>query len=354
MDNQIRQSLRSDIALQIRGTPDENLRGMDYMLFFDNCREDIILLIAQQLKERNTFRMYIALQCTLITYNLQTGEVKEEAVGCFQSQIVTFTQQSDVDELYDGMVAYINRNIDAYITRGSGWRFSKILCIDLNITTFNPSATRGRGNDGRDLPKVLQKKNALINVTHGLGPNDCFVGAVISSTISKIWPDMPKKARHPECLKTWKDLWEQYHLTYPSSMYTEPTFNYTEMPMDLNRLYLFERENPLYRISVLSYDEKQKCVFTLSPPSVPQDNPNILDTIKIIPIFYYNEHFFGINQLNRLINERSKRHRLFCPICLAGYKTDKLLQEHIINFCNRQTPKQTVYVPNMLENGTSR
>ena len=77
MKYQIRQSLHNDIALQISGTLREDLRAMDYMLFFNNYGEDIKQLIVQQLEERNTFRMYIALQCTLIIYDLQTGEVKE-------------------------------------------------------------------------------------------------------------------------------------------------------------------------------------------------------------------------------------------------------------------------------------
>ena len=72
---------------------------MDYMLFFDNQYEAIKELIEQQLEERSTFRLYIALYATLTMYNLRTGEVAEQSDGFFNSNIVTITQQSNIDEL---------------------------------------------------------------------------------------------------------------------------------------------------------------------------------------------------------------------------------------------------------------
>ena len=75
--------------------------------------------------------------------------------------------------------------------------------------------------------------------------------------------------------------------------------------------------NPLalcYRISILTYSDKQKCIYILRSPNLPQDD----DTIKIIPIFYYNDYFYGINKLSRLLSKRGTCYSSYCPIYLKG------------------------------------
>ena len=73
---------------------------------------------------------------------------------------------------------------------------------------------------------------------------------------------------------------------------------------------------------------------------LPQDD----DTIKIISIFYYNDCFYGINKLSRLLSKRGTYYPSYCPICLKGLKAKDLLQEHVLH-CNKQTvqyPKKSI------------
>ena len=75
----------------------------------------------------------------------------------FHSRVVVNLEGTNVDELYNTMVARILENIATFQMRGSQWTFSSIISVAVHTVKYEPL----RGSTYIPLPKSLSSKKAI-------------------------------------------------------------------------------------------------------------------------------------------------------------------------------------------------
>ena len=79
--------------------------------------------------------------------------------GYFHRKIEIITEATNLDELYKRAVDEILEKIEKFQNRGSGWKFNKVINLDLHIEEYKPIAAR----PFTDLPAKLKLKKAIVN-----------------------------------------------------------------------------------------------------------------------------------------------------------------------------------------------
>ena len=103
--------------------------------------------------------------------NMATGEETiVEAV--FHSGVEINLEGSDVNEIYDGMVEKVLKNLSTFQRRGSGWVFASIVKLEIHTVNYEPL----RVSSYIPLPKQLMLKKAIVNLKDD--DNECFKWAV--------------------------------------------------------------------------------------------------------------------------------------------------------------------------------
>ena len=99
------------------------------------------------------------LLCTMVKSKPDTDEeIKDHAH--LSSKQETIQEGTDLEEVYKTMKNKIIESFTSYQKNGSGWRFGKIIKLELNISKNNPL----KGSSYTPLSKKLKGNRAIINM----------------------------------------------------------------------------------------------------------------------------------------------------------------------------------------------
>ena len=98
-----------------------------------------------------------------------------------------------------------------------------------------------------------------------------------------------------------------------------------EFPVQVDKIGIFENNNPKYAVNVYSYDEE------VYPIRISKNN-NREQTIDLLLISNdKTNHYCWIKSMPRLINSQTNKNghsRYYCERCLLSFKTQKSLDKH--------------------------
>ena len=244
----------------------------DARSFLDGARENMTSVL------RNNRRTKVKL---ILKCNMEKGIIPEEMiikpVG-FHSNIEVNLDGMDEQELYVTMVERILEKLATFQNQGSGWRFRRIIRLELHTLSYNPL----RGETWIPLPKELANKKAIINMKNK--DNKCFLWCVL-------------RALNPKELNTQridKKLMEK-----------ENTLNMEgiEYPVSLKDLNKFEKQNPSISITVYGYEGKS--VYPLR-------NSNNMDREHKIRLTLIEKdgvkHYCLVKNQSRLLSSQVSKH----------------------------------------------
>ena len=108
---------------------------MDYDAFFIRVREGLIELISRELNNRNAAKIQTSIWIRF---------TKDDVVVnlAFNSLMVNVYKGSDLDQIFDGMIAHMKFQIENPAPLNSRFAFDKVLHLDVNFHQLN--LTRGR------------------------------------------------------------------------------------------------------------------------------------------------------------------------------------------------------------------
>ena len=93
----------------------------------------------------------------------------------FNSRMTEIFQGSDLNEIIDGMLAYINAQIENPALANSRFRFEEVLFLRIHFHQLNLT----RVSSYIPLPKWIADKKAIVNSKHE-NDEECFKWAVIA------------------------------------------------------------------------------------------------------------------------------------------------------------------------------
>ena len=86
----------------------------------------------------------------------------------FNSRITDVHQESDLDQIVDGMIAHMKTQIENPVLLNSRFRFDGVLFLDISFHQLNLP----RGNSYLPLPDWLAGKKAIVNPQNN--DEECF------------------------------------------------------------------------------------------------------------------------------------------------------------------------------------
>ena len=161
-----------------------------------------------------------------------------------------------------------------------------------------------------ELPKDLAARQAIIKVKN-TDDNECFKWSITSAVY-------PRK-KDPQRFK--KEMREN-----------SKNFNWEgiDFPTPLDKVRIFEKNNPEYGINVLGYDGKEVYPARISKK---YDGTNSNKIINLLLIKNQkNSHYMWVKNISRLLTSQvRKRHgkRHYCLRCFNHFYFEKSLEEHI-------------------------
>ena len=209
-----------------------------------------------------------------------------------------FTYLRDITEL----LTVLTERFDAFVQNGSGYSLRRLKSFHLKLYRYK--VLKGGGeNIHRKLPRFIAQKKACVNIdcTHDL----CFFYCCLATVLEK----KKKKRKHAERNK-------QYDRILPMLVRTG-----ISPPVKISDIPRFERENPMFCISVLGCQGQHFVPLYAS----------IRKSAKYdVCLFLYDNHYYWVSNLARLLRKQTSsscRH-YFCHFCLQGFRTPVRLSLH--------------------------
>jgi len=190
----------------------------------------------------------------------------------------------------NNIITSLNKKIEPFTSRGSGWKVSKIQNLSLCIGAFRRTA----GSSFIPTPAEIQKKKAIINIRNH-NSNNCFQYSVLA-----VVRPASNNATHP--------------YTYNKFM-SELDMTGIEIPVALSSIPKFESENSSISISVLVYEEKELIpVYTSKFCNQRPHHVNLLLLSKGDKFCYTL-----VKSLSRLLCGRTRQRLSFvCTACILS------------------------------------
>ena len=141
---------------------------MDADTFFNCIRGDLISLINRELTDLNSARVQT-------TAWIRFTQDDDRVVLALNSRMTAVHLGSDLDEVVNGMIAHMKKQIENPMLLKSSFRFDEIPFLDVNFHRLNLT----RGSSYLALPDWIAKKKAIINPQND--DEECFKWAVIAA-----------------------------------------------------------------------------------------------------------------------------------------------------------------------------
>ena len=107
---------------------------MDVDTFFNRIRKGLIELIKRELKTRTSARIQTTAWIRFVRDN---EEGQERVESAFNSLMMSVYQGSDLDQIVDGMIAYMKFQIENPVLLNSRFIFDEVLYLDVSFHQLN-------------------------------------------------------------------------------------------------------------------------------------------------------------------------------------------------------------------------
>ena len=279
--------------------------GVDPKTFIRNSKTKILNLIEQQNKP---IKLKFILTCKFFKENPATGKIDENS-GYFHSFVETITEESDLSELFNVLTNRLIELSQQFQNQGSGWQFSKVESLDINIDPFEPLS----GSSYIPLPKKIADKKAIINVKN-LNDNECFKWAVTSAIYTA--------KNNPERLnKNMRDNSEKFN------------WSRIEFPVSLKQIVKFEKQTP-FSVNVFGIEGEKVYPLRISKEREKQ----VIDLLFISK--GETNHYCWIKNKRRLLSSQVSKHKssqFFCDRCINHFPNKLALEKHLEWCSNNET-----------------
>ena len=271
---------------------------------------------AIQIREiiRDVLKKFRRVSCRLklkLTFKKATGETVDHWFTLEKSNEIS--SDEDLDNVIKGMVLEMNRKVESFEDRGSGWIFENFNQVVLCVVKHNP--IRG-SSTYRDIPAAIRSKHAVVNVQNKTD-NRCFEWALLAA----LYP----ATDHPQRVSNY------------AAHVGELNFDRIEMPARLEKktFEYYLEDNPGKRrkqafqtpkirfilgqhLNVFTYDANNGVLPYFTDPTDPQ---NAIDLLFLPSEDEEYEgggklgHYAWIRNLNRLLSLEVSKHKERKEIC---------------------------------------
>ena len=132
----------------------------------------------------------------------------KECELAFNSRMTDVHQESDLEQIVDGMIAHIMTQIENPALLNSRFRFNEVIFLDINFHRLNLT----RGSSYIPLSDRLARKKAIINPQNN--DEECFKWAVITALE---WSNIKFNPEHISNLRKFADNYDWSGLKFPVS-----------------------------------------------------------------------------------------------------------------------------------------
>jgi len=216
------------------------------------------------------------------------------------TQLIELLHESEINEVVQKHCEQLERRIENYTFRGSGWRILRIDYHAMGVNNYRPL----RGSGYIKLPDEINNKKATINIKNT--DDKCFIYCLGRRFDSN--PENDHLERVSKHLKhVCKDL----------------GFDQINTPVKHSDFPKIEQQ---FNISINVYDKDAKSIIYKTKKVINYD--------RHIDLLFVEEeekcHYVWVKNFNKLMNTQTKneRRKYFCRNCLAHFMSEAKLNDH--------------------------
>ena len=223
----------------------------------------------------------------------------------FNSLMTEFFHASDINDLIEHMLAYIEAQTENPKFPESGFTLDKIMRLYIHFHRL----VLTRGSSYIELPKWIKSKKTVINPQNK--DEECFKWATIAALHHEEIKNNPERIsllRPYENQHNWKGL---------------------EFPVSIKKIDKFEKNNPGIAVNVLFSKKKSQNIYTVRRSERNVKCKKQLSLLMIVD--GEKRHYTAIKNISRLLsklNGKTKRAYHFCMNCLNGFRTESARDKH--------------------------
>ena len=252
------------------------------------------------LNEHRNIKLKLILKCIMSKTDIATGEV-EYQTGHFVSKVEIILQGTNLDDLYQKMTGKMLESLAAYQMQGSNWIFDSIIALEVHRVKYEPL----RGSSYIELPKVLAKKKAIINMENK--DDECFKWCVARALnpVARDGERITKILRKQSEKLNWSGI---------------------EFPLELKGIDCFEKQNETISVNVYGYE---RGVYPLLVSKYVYQRIHHVNLLLISD--GEKKHYCLINSMSSLLSSqisKNKNKKIFCLRCLNPFGTQELVDKH--------------------------
>jgi hypothetical protein len=286
---------------------------------------------------------------------LKPDEVVQEVMPVFSSYNEQAVNLADLENSITLCEEEIIDRIDKYTERGSGFHLCRIIHLDVGTVAYNPLA----GSSYMELPIPIQRKQACINIQN-FTDDLCFVGSVMCALF-------PASQSNRQRVTAYRPHYNEKTglATIPKNPNLTLDFGGLSFPASLKDIDRFEANNPTVGINVLTFDtmmdlrdDELNGGQEINDEEDEEDEdkePENKQQLKVVPLRMSKNqkakhvinllllsnsstrHYVYVKSLNRLLNERNRRHQ-WCIKCLQRFSWNFDLEKDHADTCSLFSP----------------
>ena len=272
------------------------------------------------LRERPQNKVQLSLICVMMRVDPATGEVTNEEQASFNSKQESVFESTDLETVYERMVAKMLEAFATYLRNGSGWMLKRVVRLDITLSRLRPL----RGSSHIELPKVIAKRKALINMKNE--DEECFKWAV-TRTLNPVEKD-PQRVTKELRKQSKEQNWDGIEFPTPCLEKVSKKF---------------KRNNG---VSLLVFGHVATVNKTyIIPLYVPTERRN-----RVVRLFFLkNEdgtvsHYCVVKNMSALVGAQvsaKKERKYVCDFCLNVFGSQALLDDYT-EYCSKHDAVNTV------------
>lgn len=265
-------------------------------------------IIESKASSVNTFKFHLRVSLRFTKSSDETIAIDHSIVSHAELILHSTDVHNDVNESF----SQIQKNIDSFVSSGSGWVLTSINSIDAYILEF----TQFLATAHIKLPQSISLSHAILNIRNF--DSRCFIYSVLAA----IHPI--KHGEHANRVSRYKPYEKELDTSGIS------------FPVSLSDVKIFEQKNNL-AINVFGYSSK------LYPLQLSSSSGRIINLL-FLSNKSGNSHYALIKDLDKLLYKENKHHgkKYFCNHCLMRFQIQDRRDAHQKN-C--QTSNQEIEMP---------
>lgn len=281
----------------------------DLSTFFNNALDVFVDNVAKYLEKRMLIKLSA---CFVGEFNKTVAEGDQEKQNRYihTPTLVVDSNTSLEEHYHDAIVTEVKNRIDTIELRGSGFVLSRIIELNIQISSYEPLA----GSSYIPTPHFLSAKHALINVQNKVDKM-CFKWSVLAALYST--PTAKNRNR--------------ISLYAPYS--DELDFTGIEFPVRVDDINLFEDLNPTLGINVYTVNKDGKNSLYRLRATKYTSREKIINLLLLTEGGRHgvNSHYCCITRLDALLGcqlSQNRCRKYLCQICLAHFSSGIRLEAH--------------------------